>query len=83
MTEKQRRTKRPPRQPDDRHLSMWVSGDLYRALKTKMAAEDTTITQIVEETLRRALGLPAEEEGRKGGVLYPAGGLPAMRTCDR
>lgn len=51
-------TKRPQRDTTDQRLNLWVSADLHHALRQRTVDENTTITSIVETTLRQAFGMP-------------------------
>jgi hypothetical protein len=62
----------------------------YEYLRTRAFHERTTITDLIRAALKDQFDLkdpPPPDEGNKGGerrpLVYPAGGLPAMRTCDR
>lgn len=67
---------------DDKRLNIHVSQPLHKALRMKAAEDDVTIQRLVEKALRQLVGLPEDEEGRKGGTVYPSGGVSALRFAD-
>lgn len=86
-----RRTKRK-RLPTDQRIDLWVRGTTWEALRERAHQESASLAEVVERSIRSALGLPPlpppeeeVEEGSKGGYVLAGSSrtAAAMGLSDR
>lgn len=66
--------------PEEKRLTIRLDPELHRQLRRKSVEEDRSLQEMVLAWIREAMD---PESGRKGGTVYPSGGLPAMHLADR
>ena len=70
----------------EKPLHIFIPEEWHEWLRDRAHEERVSIAELVRRALSGQYDLrqppPEDETQRKGGVRYPTGGLPAMRTCD-
>ena len=67
-----------------KRLNLDLPEDEHAELKAFAARQHTSIKELVSTWIREKMGAAdTPEQGRKQGVVYPQGGLPASTLADR
>lgn len=77
-----------PKRRDDQALSLRIPKEWHEDLRTRAFHERRPIAELIREALKQTFGYTepeegVEEEGRKGGVVYRQGGIPAALIADQ
>jgi hypothetical protein len=70
-------------QPDDVKLSPSVPRSTWERLKSLALQQNRSLNDLLNEWIEEKLAADQPEEGKKGGVVYALGGLPAGMLADR
>lgn len=76
----------PMPKPEDRQaLNLYIPREWHEALRERAFKERRHISDLVREALAKTFGYTEPEqpeEGSKGGVRYPLGGMAASALAD-
>jgi hypothetical protein len=70
---------------EEQALTLRLPRDWHEDLRRRAFEERRSIAELIREALMAHFGYqePQPEEGKKGGVVYAMGGMPAGMLADR